>query len=401
MNMMKNQEVRHAEGEPSPGWPITVWCPCEEYTSDPGAYPVDIMRTKGISDKSVTGSSAGDMQEVSRNGGSNKSKSPSGRFWAGRGGVSRCLPRSSTKPERGRSREHPLRHAPGTKEVADEMTEKERRTLYVRGSMISVYDLLLRHRAPLEFTLLLGRRIRYTKKRDKSTLTTWNCRRGGNTAVARDFVMRRGRHFARFQVRAIAPPQPGDDLHVGVIRPISRRILDSRMDEFSPFHRAMKLELLAADGKQAQEWEDGSEVQVSRVSKRAVFFAAIVDLSCFIQACEFISTIGRFRMTNWDEDLVPSMEEYRWNDEQNFFGSKGGFHGWAQDGLWTRSASDSSDAVIGLLLDLEQGTLSAYLDDDRIGVFSDRTLSGEYCWFATAFSEEHCQVSIERAAVAA
>lgn len=264
-------------------------------------------------------------------------------------------------------------------QVADEMTEKERRTLYVRGSMISVYDLLLRHRAPLEFTLLLGRRIRYTKKRDKSTLTTWNCRRGGNTAVARDFVMRRGRHFARFQVRAIAPPQPGDDLHVGVIRPISRRILDSRMDEFSPFHRAMKLELLAADGKQAQEWEDGSEVQ----------------------ACEFISTIGRFRMTNWDEDLVPSMEEYRWNDEQNFFGSKGGFHGWAQDGLWTRSASDSSDAVIGLLLDLEQGTLSAYLDDDRIGVFSDRTLSGEYCWFATAFSEEHCQVSIERAAVAA
>lgn len=150
-------------------------------------------------------------------------------------------------------------------EETAEMTEQERRTLYVRGSMISAYDQLLKHRARLEFTMLVGRRIRYAKKRDKSTLNAWNSRRGGNTAVARDFVMRRGRHFTRFRVRALQPPQPGDDVHVGVVRPISRRILDNRKDEFSPFQRDNKLELLAADGKQTQEWEDDSGVQVSRV----------------------------------------------------------------------------------------------------------------------------------------
>ena len=145
----------------------------------------------------------------------------------------------------------------------------------MRGSFVSAYDLLLKHRARLEFTMLLGRRIRYPKKRDKSTLTAWNCRRGGNTAVARDFVMRRGRHFANFRVRVAGS---GDDVHVGVIRPISRRILDGRMDEFSPFSRDIKLECLAADGRQAHEWEGRSEVQVRRISKE-LFSFAMGDLS--------------------------------------------------------------------------------------------------------------------------
>ena len=104
-------------------------------------------------------------------------------------------------------------------------------------------------------------------------------------------------------------------------------------------------------------------------------------------------------MTNWDEDLMPSMEEYRWNDIRNFVGAGGAFHGWTDDGLMTRSAS--SDVVIGLLLDLEEGTLSAYLDGVRLGVVTDRRLEGEYCWFVTAYSTEQCQVSIERRAVAA
>ena len=95
------------------------------------------------------------------------------------------------------------------------------------------------------------------------------------------------------------------------------------------------------------------------------------------------------------------MKEYRLNDEQNFVGAGGGFHGWTEDGLWTRSSIGSSDDVIGLLLDLGKGTLTAYVNDVLIGVFQDRTLKGEYCWFATAFSKEHYQVSIERAAVAA
>ena len=51
---------------------------------------------------------------------------------------------------------------------------------------------------------------------------------------------------------------------------------------------------------------------------------------------------------------------------------------------------------MGLLLDLEEGTLTVYKNGRRLGVMMEG-LSGEYCWYTTIGSS--ITVSIERGAL--
>ena len=41
--------------------------------------------------------------------------------------------------------------------------------------------------------------------------------------------------------------------------------------------------------------------------------------------------------------------------------------------------------TIGLLLDLDEGTLTVYKNGRRLGVMKDG-LSGEYCWYTSIYS---------------
>lgn len=52
-------------------------------------------------------------------------------------------------------------------------------------------------------------------------------------------------------------------------------------------------------------------------------------------------------------------------------------------------------AKVGLLLDLDEGTLTVYKDGRRLGVIQDG-LTGEYCWFAEIPCEARGEVSISR-----
>ena len=50
--------------------------------------------------------------------------------------------------------------------------------------------------------------------------------------------------------------------------------------------------------------------------------------------------------------------------------------------------------TVGLLLDLDSGTLSVFKDGRKLGVMKEG-LSGAYCWFVSS-SEIKCTVKIER-----
>ena len=54
----------------------------------------------------------------------------------------------------------------------------------------------------------------------------------------------------------------------------------------------------------------------------------------------------------------------------------------------------NEDGIIGMLLDLDEGTLAVYKNGRRLGVMKDG-LSGEYCWF-TSLLGCGCSVSVER-----
>ena len=95
---------------------------------------------------------------------------------------------------------------------------------------------------------------------------------------------------------------------------------------------------------------------------------------------------------------TPRFKEYlrgkqtdRWNDSNVHcceVGAYGGFC-WSD---WTRDKEDTwiegfqGGAPIGLLLDLDDGTLSVYQNGRSLGVMKDG-LSGEYCWYATVFGK--------------
>ena len=52
--------------------------------------------------------------------------------------------------------------------------------------------------------------------------------------------------------------------------------------------------------------------------------------------------------------------------------------------------------TIGLLLDLDEGTLSIFKNGRRLGVMKDG-LDGEYCWFATV--DMACMINMHKGEV--
>ncbi|EJK64039.1 hypothetical protein THAOC_15269, partial [Thalassiosira oceanica] len=62
------------------------------------------------------------------------------------------------------------------------------------------------------------------------------------------------------------------------------------------------------------------------------------------------------------------------------------------DDDWHGREGLDGSGTIGLLLDLDEGTLSVFKNDRRLGVMKEGGLSGEYCWFVSAYSS--CEISM-------
>ena len=63
---------------------------------------------------------------------------------------------------------------------------------------------------------------------------------------------------------------------------------------------------------------------------------------------------------------------------------------------WQGHEGLGESGTIGLLLDLDEGTLSVFKNSRRLGVMKDR-LDGEYVWFASVYS--CCTISMARSLV--
>mmetsp|Transcript_16730 Transcript_16730/g.25454 ORF Transcript_16730/g.25454 Transcript_16730/m.25454 type:complete len:130 (+) Transcript_16730:126-515(+) len=99
----------------------------------------------------------------------------------------------------------------------------------------------------------------------------------------------------------------------------------------------------------------------------------------YVHRCLYDDFDGKCRWTDWS-GLSNGIRSVEWNGMDGFE-------------IW--------DGELGLLLDLDEGTLTVYKDDCRLGVMMGG-LTGEYCWTATiqahANSSPHIQnVRNERA----
>ncbi|EJK72902.1 hypothetical protein THAOC_05522 [Thalassiosira oceanica] len=207
---------------------------------------------------------------------------------------------------------------------------------YVRGT-VTWLSILDRYEHLLDFDVLLGGYIEH-RNGDKTAVCTsgddgdYCC----SVAVASNCVMKSGSHYAEFQITGIP--------FIGIVRPMPG--LDNRAYHFNfcfiGGDHSVSTDFLA---QRSDEWGDSD-----------------------VHACEYFCGDGTMGWTNWDFELNEGVD---------------------LDGI---EGCQSGDTV-GMLLNLDEGTLTVYMNNSRLGVLKDG-LSGPYCWYVNLFKRE--AVSIKR-----
>jgi len=73
-----------------------------------------------------------------------------------------------------------------------------------------------------------------------------------------------------------------------------------------------------------------------------------------------------------------------------------GSNDYGTDKTWDGTESMSSNGTIGMLLDLDEGTLSVYKNGRKLGVMK-RGLAGEYCWVVSI--HKGVQITLKRGTI--
>ena len=197
---------------------------------------------------------------------------------------------------------------------------------YARGTTTWL-SILRESEEPLKFDTLLGRGIEHANER-RTLIHTGRV----STAVSSNYVMVSGIHYAEFHIAEGTLGKP----HIGIVRPMPN--LDPAsyaIERFAFFEGSLFDDLLAT---RTDEWGTGN-----------------------VHTCFYITYNGRICWTNWDNVQQIGVD-------------------------WEGMEGCNAGDTVGMLLNLNDGTLTVYKNNRRLGVMKDG-LSGSYCWFATCYDE--------------
>ena len=208
--------------------------------------------------------------------------------------------------------------------------EKEAIPKLVNQSYIALCSELEQLRAPRLFDQLIGNRLSYVSN-DKSHIEFVDEGTRDNTAIS-NHVMRAGRHYATFT-------KEGEwVIRIGIIRPLKN--FDKKgLYAFDP------LDVEEFRSERTERWGDHGSIKVNYCSLA-------------VGSRDFHNN-GRCFWSDW----LNSNEINDWGCSEVF---------------------ENSDEI-GMLLDLNVGTLSVYKNGRRLGILKDG-LAGDYCWTATMWS---------------
>ncbi|EJK54241.1 hypothetical protein THAOC_26158, partial [Thalassiosira oceanica] len=209
---------------------------------------------------------------------------------------------------------------------------------YVRGATTWL-SILHRHEHLLMFDVLLGGYIEH-QNGDKTAVcaTGENYRR--SVAVSSSYVMKSGAHYAEFLITGTP--------YIGIVRPMPGLDTSAYQEVFDFFDSRFDTDFLA---QRTDDWDNSD-----------------------VHACEYFCDDGGMRWSDWENDEV----DYEW------------------EGMESCQSGDT----VGMLLNLDEGTLTVYKDNRRLGVMK-AGLSGPYCWYVSLIN---CRtvteaVSIKRCAL--
>ena len=200
------------------------------------------------------------------------------------------------------------------------------------SSWLPILNDLERLRRPLKFSKLIGPGIAYSGS-DSRVKGPSDARYKYSTAMS-DYVMRRGVHFATFNLINVG------GISIGVARPLRDYFSVNKEERFSMFDNRRFGGLRA---QQTDEW--------------------VGDVHC----CQIECREGYMVWTNFQQ-----VNTYT---------------------FWEGYEVFNLGDTVGLLVDLNRGTLTVYKDGRRLGVAKDG-LAGEYCFFASLMGRD--EVSIQR-----
>ena len=242
-------------------------------------------------------------------------------------------------------------------------TDYEKSVLLGGGKIKMLRELELM-RLPLYFEQLIGRAgmIKYSQPGDKAIITL---RPHGEHHGQYHHVngisnqeMRTGRHYVTFHVTGVHGREICLDF--GVIRPI-KDCAKKGLRNFVPLcyekdqHKYRKL-LLA---EKSDEWGDN------------------------LHFCSYHSEEGACFFANWNDEDRDEDEDKHWPGDE-----------------WEgrEPAPVVNNLAVGLLLDLDAGTLSVFKDGRKLGVMKEG-LTGAYCWFVFQYAghfRSKCSISVKR-----
>ncbi|EJK51996.1 hypothetical protein THAOC_28777 [Thalassiosira oceanica] len=201
-------------------------------------------------------------------------------------------------------------------------------------------SILHRFEHMLDFDVLLGGSIEHVNG-DKTAVCATDPNDCSSVAVSSGYAMRSGAHYAEFLITGIP--------FIGIVRPMPGLDAGAYQENFSFIwanDSRLHPDFLA---QRSDDWDDSD-----------------------VHACDFNCDDGKMSWTNWDDELNEGKE-------------------------WDGMESCQSGDTVGMLLNLDEGTLSVYRNNRLLGVLKTG-LSGPYCWHVNLFKQQTVTdaVSIKR-----
>ena len=213
-------------------------------------------------------------------------------------------------------------------------------------SYIELYVELEKYRGPRVFDQLIGGAVSYVADDNKSHVKFDVEYLDSSTAIC-NHVMRAGRHYVTFTREGNHADPVHRGIRFGIIRPLPNWDKNG-MQAFDPIHEEYFNELLQ---ERTDRWGDSN--------------------------VHYCSTSGRGRCIWQDWSSYDYKQAVPW------------------DGM--EEVSFVSGDKIGMLLDLNAGTLSMYKNGRRLGTAKDG-LAGEYCWTTSSWTHS-ISATIEKGSV--
>ena len=234
---------------------------------------------------------------------------------------------------------------------------------YENESHLQHYHQLVLLRSPLYFDQLVGTNLQYVNSKDKSKVHVIKSNNSTKSAIS-NFVMRAGKHYVEF------PNESGRGFfsanETGIMRPIKgwhrkrekkTKTKSELVNHFNPtwLKKAFSIELL---GGKNERWGESN-----------------------VHACMLTAGRGLCHWSNWEQHgRGHEGGLLQWDGQENFSSLGRLFGGIGSNGsLLPPSPRRDGPPTRGMLLDLDEGTLSVYKNGRRLGVMMSG-LTGEYVW---------------------